>query len=315
MNENGPEELEKFNWEKYPISGSCNISDMLIELNNKLSIKEYLQFRSGAYRPVIIFVTDGHLNDDYKTSLTEIKKNKWFTYATKIGVGIGETPKTEMISDIVGNVEAVIKPDDIELFDTLIGRIEGRNICGSFIADEDDNEWGWDYDKNSDERTSDGNPCTVIGESVILPQKTDEIKATFKLNTPSGEILVDQIEIMLRECQFFPCTPDEALNECLEVNIPSKNYNYVIITNKGSYEMELIRIIKHSCSIELDILAFRHFYIEGTVEIRLDRNKAFLFANKQDSYLHIYLSKGQKSTMSNGDELYCKYKILECNIN
>lgn len=118
---NGPEDLEEdFEYEYLKPGGLTDIGAALKELNSKLSRHAFLNSMTGALMPVIIFMTDGYATDDYGKALEEIRQNRWFSRATKIGFALGESPDVKMISEIVGNSEAVIKTTDLDLFKRLM---------------------------------------------------------------------------------------------------------------------------------------------------------------------------------------------------
>ena len=117
---NGPEDMEDFEYEYLESGGLTDIGAALKELNNKMSRHAFLNSMTGALMPVVIFMTDGYATDDYKDALEEIRKNRWFRRGTKIGFAIGEDPDVKMISEVVGNSEAVIKTTDLDLFKRLM---------------------------------------------------------------------------------------------------------------------------------------------------------------------------------------------------
>lgn len=118
---NGPEDLEEdFEYEYLEAGGLTDIGAALTELNNKLSRHAFLKSITGALMPVIVFMTDGYATDDYEHPLEEIRQNRWFARATKIGFALGEDPDVKMISSVVGNSEAVIKTTDLDLFKRLM---------------------------------------------------------------------------------------------------------------------------------------------------------------------------------------------------
>ncbi len=119
---NGPEAMEDFEWEYLEAGGLTDIGTALKELNGKLSRNEFLNSMTGAWMPIIIFMTDGFATDDYEASLEEIRNNKWFRRGTKIGFAIGDSTEvdTKMIASVVGNSEAVINTTDLELFQRLM---------------------------------------------------------------------------------------------------------------------------------------------------------------------------------------------------
>lgn len=121
MTSNGPEDLEEdFEYEYLEAGGLTDIGAALNELNSKLSRHAFLTSMTGAFMPVIIFMTDGYATDNYEKALEEIRKNRWFIHGTKIGFAIGDDPDVKMISSVVGNSEAVIKTTDLDLFKRLM---------------------------------------------------------------------------------------------------------------------------------------------------------------------------------------------------
>lgn len=119
INPNGPEEASDFIWQPLEAGATTDLGLALKELNDKLSKDKFLQSDTGAYLPIIIFMTDGTPTDDYRKELAKIRENRWFKRATKIGFAIGDCDK-ETIAEIVGNTEAVLSTDDLELFSRLI---------------------------------------------------------------------------------------------------------------------------------------------------------------------------------------------------
>lgn len=121
MTSNGPEDLEEdFEYEYLKAGGLTDIGAALKELNDKLSQKKFLGSMTGCLMPVMIFMTDGYATDDLEKALEEIRQNRWFRRGTKIGFALGEDPDVKMIASVVGNSEAVIKTNDLELFKRLI---------------------------------------------------------------------------------------------------------------------------------------------------------------------------------------------------
>lgn len=120
---NGPESLEEdFVWDSLSAGGLTDIGAALTELNSKLSRHAFLNSMTGALMPVIIFMTDGQATDNYQKALDEIRNNRWFRRATKIGFAVGEDHEVDltMLASVVGNSEAVIKTSDLELFRRLM---------------------------------------------------------------------------------------------------------------------------------------------------------------------------------------------------
>ena len=96
------------------------MGDALKELNSKLSRHAFLDSIAGNLMPIIIVMSDGYANDEYLKPLEEIKKNRWFKRATKIGFAIGDDADLEMLAKIVGDSEAVIKTTDMSMFSKMI---------------------------------------------------------------------------------------------------------------------------------------------------------------------------------------------------
>lgn len=120
MQKNGPENVEDFIWSDLSAGGLTNIGAALKELNSKLSTKEFLRSASGTLLPIIIFMTDGYATDEYEKELANIKKNKLFRRAAKIGFAIGDSPDVEMIAHLTGDSEAVVQTDDLQMFAKLL---------------------------------------------------------------------------------------------------------------------------------------------------------------------------------------------------
>lgn len=131
MQPKGPENIEDFEWEDLTAGGLTNVGKALNELDSKLSRNAFLESIAGNYLPVIIFMTDGYATDEYKVALEEIRKNKWFLRAIKIGFAIGDDPDLNMISDVVGNSEAVIRTNNLELFGKLL---QFASVTSSMLA-------------------------------------------------------------------------------------------------------------------------------------------------------------------------------------
>lgn len=122
LNPSGPEDMEDFMWEELSAGGLTDVGAALLELDSKLSRKAFLNSITGNYLPIIIFMTDGYATDPdvYPKALTQIRENKWFRRAIKIGFALGDDPDKKMISEVVGNSEAVINTSDLSLFSKLI---------------------------------------------------------------------------------------------------------------------------------------------------------------------------------------------------
>lgn len=120
MQPNGLEDVEDFYWVDLQAAGLTEVGAALKELDSKLSRESFLNGIMGNLMPVIIIMTDGGATSNYKKELNRIKQNKWFQNASKIGFAVGDDADIDMITDVVGNSEAVIQADDMETFAKLI---------------------------------------------------------------------------------------------------------------------------------------------------------------------------------------------------
>lgn len=129
-----PESVEDFIWQDLEAAGLTQVGDALAELNSKLSRNAFLSSMTGAYVPIIIFMSDGYATDEYKRELDKIRQNnKWFRRATKIGFAMGDNADLKMIAEVVGNSEAVIKTDDLDTFAKLI---RFASVTASMLASQ-----------------------------------------------------------------------------------------------------------------------------------------------------------------------------------
>ena len=134
----GPEEMEHFIWKDLKAGGLTDMGAALKELDSKLSRHAFLNSMTGAYLPVIIFMTDGYATDDYKKALEQIRKNRWFERGTKIGFAVGEEADAEMITEIVGSAEAVVQTDNLELFARMLkfASVTATMLCSQSRTDD-----------------------------------------------------------------------------------------------------------------------------------------------------------------------------------
>ena len=118
---NGPEDLAgDFIWDPLKAGGLTDVGTALKEVNAKLDRSAFLGSMMGAMFPIVIFMSDGFATDDYNKALEEIRKNRWWQRATKIGFALGDDADLNMIGNVVGNSEAVIRTNDLEVFKKLL---------------------------------------------------------------------------------------------------------------------------------------------------------------------------------------------------
>ena len=135
----GPEQMEDFIWQDLKAGGLTDMGTALKELDSKLSRHEFLSSMTGAYLPIIIFMTDGYATDDYKKALDQIRQNRWFARGTKIGFAIGAEADVAMIAQITGSYESVVQTDDLELFARLLkfASVTATMLCSQSQTSKD----------------------------------------------------------------------------------------------------------------------------------------------------------------------------------
>ncbi|MBQ7503010.1 VWA domain-containing protein [bacterium] len=124
--------MEDFFWNDLKAGGLTDLGSALKELDDKMSRKKFLNSEVGYKVPVLIFMSDGQPTDDYKSALKKINaSNKWFKASTKIAIAVGDDADTEVLKEIVGNSEAVIRVNDLE---TLKRLIKVASVTASMIG-------------------------------------------------------------------------------------------------------------------------------------------------------------------------------------
>ena len=62
------------------------IKNALTELNSKLNKKEFLKSNVGSYAPIIVFIWNGHTNEDIDNEIKELRYNNWYKHAIKLAM-------------------------------------------------------------------------------------------------------------------------------------------------------------------------------------------------------------------------------------
>lgn len=123
----GLEEFEDFEYNPLKAGGLTAMGAALKELDEKLSRNAFLTSTTGRCAPIIIFMTDGFPTDDnicyWKESLKKLRENKWYRFAIKIGFAVGDDADCQMLSEVVGNSEAVIQTNDLNTFNKLLQKV------------------------------------------------------------------------------------------------------------------------------------------------------------------------------------------------
>ncbi len=165
---NGLVFMDDFYWNDLKAGGVTDFGSALKELNDKLSRSQFLVSETGFCVPVIMFMTDGQPTDNYEKALEDINNsNKWFRYATKIGIAVGDDADRDILGKIVGNKEAVVGVNDIE---TLKMLIKVASVTASMI--------------NSKSRTTaeGGNAVEIIKQTEKALDDPDKLDTNFDDN-------------------------------------------------------------------------------------------------------------------------------------
>lgn len=135
VNPQGPQALDTFVWHDLNAASLTSVGLALDELNSKLVSGRggFIDTSCGSLMPVIIFMTDGYANDDYQKALDNIRHNKWFTHATRVGFAIGKNPDIEMIARLTGDSEAVLRTEDLAEFAEMI---KWASVTSSVVASQ-----------------------------------------------------------------------------------------------------------------------------------------------------------------------------------
>lgn len=124
MQPKGLEELGDFVYSPLTAGGITDLGTALNELDSKLSRNAFLVSTTGRCKPIIIFMTDGQPTDSWEVSLKNIKaNNKWFQNSIKIGFAVGDNADCTVLSEVVGNSEAVIQTSDLATFNMLLQKV------------------------------------------------------------------------------------------------------------------------------------------------------------------------------------------------
>ena len=119
----GLEEFGDFIFSPLTAGGLTDLGAALAELDDKLSRKAFLLSTTGWCKPVIIFMTDGQPTDSWEEPLKELKRNKWYSNSIRIGFAVGDGADVRVLSEVVGNSEAVIQTSDLKTFSILLQKV------------------------------------------------------------------------------------------------------------------------------------------------------------------------------------------------
>ena len=106
--------LEDFYWNDLQAVGVTDLGIALSELDDKMSRSSFLVSEIGYCLPVYIFMSDGGPTDNWKKAFSHISStNRWFKEGRKIAIAIGDEVDMDVLKELVGNEEAVVKPNNL----------------------------------------------------------------------------------------------------------------------------------------------------------------------------------------------------------
>lgn len=145
---NGMKDIEDFTWSGVEAGGAALLGAALKELNNKMCRSELDNSVEGTKLPILIFISSGSPDDDWKGALEDIKNNEWFKESIKIAIAFGERADISVLTQIVDNNSESVISVDLKLFESLIaaGRIAEHIIRRLETGDSqlDNLNDGWD---------------------------------------------------------------------------------------------------------------------------------------------------------------------------
>lgn len=121
--------LSDFVWTPLKAEGMTYLGRALRELNASMSRNDKMKSATGNKVPVVIFMSDGYPNDDWREALNELAENKWYQSAIKIAFALGDKADTDALANVVGvrkdgsivpDYEAVIKTTQLDVFAKMI---------------------------------------------------------------------------------------------------------------------------------------------------------------------------------------------------
>lgn len=115
-----PSPVEEVTWNDLQANGMTSMGMAFEVLNQKLSRKEFLNSPTGCFAPVIFLMSDGYPTDEYESALGRLKINKWFKYAIRVAVAIGDDADKGLLAEFTGNPELVLTAHTPEALKAMI---------------------------------------------------------------------------------------------------------------------------------------------------------------------------------------------------
>lgn len=115
-----PSPVEGVVWNDLVADGMTSMGEAFEVLNQKLSRREFLNSPTGCFAPVIFLMSDGYPTDKYESALGRLKGNKWFKYAIRVAVAIGDDADKDLLAEFTGNPELVLTAHTPEALKAMI---------------------------------------------------------------------------------------------------------------------------------------------------------------------------------------------------
>lgn len=120
----GLENVSENAFEPLDAYGMTNIGAALKELHRILSIEKITGSETEECTPVILFMPDGCSQDSWQEPLNELKaKNQLFSQSVRIGIVLGDDADENMLSEIAGSDEQILRVTDIDSLETVLPEV------------------------------------------------------------------------------------------------------------------------------------------------------------------------------------------------
>lgn len=136
-----PVDASEFKWIEQRTYGGTEVGNMCKKLEKELHRGTSLGSETGHMRPAIILMSDGYPTDNWEVGFAELKKNRWFSEAIKVAVGIGNDADDDMLKKFIGGPERYITVHNIDALKKMLVVVSATvSKTGSSSASFADNE-------------------------------------------------------------------------------------------------------------------------------------------------------------------------------
>jgi len=140
-----PVAVGDFQWSNLETGGCSNLGEACKLLENKLSKNEFQEEPTDYVVPVIFLMSDGQPTDNFNDGLNVLKRNKWFKYAIKTAIAIGNDAREDVLAQFTGNAKAVVaahNPEQLEHWIRFVS-VTAMKMCSksSSVAQDEHPEY------------------------------------------------------------------------------------------------------------------------------------------------------------------------------